>query len=131
MKKVKMNMLNSKEKEQYINLCNTHLNDKKTYTLFNNTNKDDIINFTYNNLINILKANNIYFNDTNNNENNITKLSKSLLYNKYNNNTKLCTFYIIPKVHKGINPLTSRPIASNINAPTYYTSLFLNNILAQ
>lgn len=43
---------------------------------------------------------------------------------------RIATFYCLPKIHKGVNPLKGRPIVSGIDNLTQNCSLYIDKILA-
>jgi hypothetical protein len=108
---------------EYIKLCNIILNDEDTYEIINT--------FDFNikaviDLENILKKHDKYYALD---KKNLSYLTKSLLqlYYKDDKTINVSKFYGLPKMHK--NKLALRPIISNKNSITFYTSKYLHNVL--
>ena len=114
----------------YIVMCNNILNDTSTYKLLSD-NPKTLISRSYAMLRLILNNNDVLYNNKRNKEGNrfqLSKLAKSLLQLQFDSKLQLCgRFYCIPKIHK--TPIAGRPIVPSINTCTYYTSIYLHNLL--
>lgn len=110
------------DKNTYEQLCYLHLNDTSKYKLIHISNYN--VDIIYNTLRLILhKHNMLYMRNTKR----YTKLARSLLQLEGSTSLRLGVYYILPKVHKP--NVSSRPIVSSISTVTYYTSIYLHNVL--
>lgn len=115
------------KKERYNDLCMNILSDTNTY---NST--PDLIKKkeTFPKLRKILNGHDKLWSRKrkfDREQNQLSYLAKSLLQLENNPQCRPARFYILPKMHKV--PTTGRPIASCLNTPSYYTSVYLHNIL--
>ncbi len=97
--------------------------DTKTIT------ENDIHNIAFNQLANILDSTGHLYNskrDSNNNQQ-LSKLAKSLFQLLGKKALKLSSFYAVPKMHK--SPVVGRPIVASINSTTYHASKYIHNKL--
>jgi hypothetical protein len=101
-------------KDTYLNMANKdHLNDTTTYKQLNTNPLQTTINVITSMINNELK------------HKRISKTTASKMYPP--KNSKLGTFYILPKLHK--TKLQSRPIIASINHPTSRISKYIDTIL--
>jgi len=118
-------------KIMYESMCYVHLNDTTTYAKVSNYDTERI----YKRLQDILHRHGVLYKSNNKrsiNGENIkcfTPLARSLLQLQGKDTLRLAVFYVLPKLHKAINPIPSRPIVSNINSITYHASKYLHNLL--
>lgn len=103
----------------YNDLCMQHLTDSSIYT--------PVTNFSIPRIFGLLrlilhKFQHLYTYYPPN----LSYLARSLL--QLEKRAKPCQFYVLPKVHKGLDKLSGRPIASSIGTATYHTSKYLHNV---
>lgn len=104
----------------YIEQCLLILRNSEHYTCINNPPKD-LISILYDGLVYIIDLHSEFCLKN-------PDHPKFILQNFSNPRLKLCTFYGMPKIHKGPNILL-RPICSNINYPIYHGSKYVHNML--
>ena len=109
----------------YRSMCLEHLNDKTTYTLINNPQQEYSI--AWSSLQSILIQENRYYKD--HHQEKLSYLAHSLCQLRYSSKLRPAQFYCLPKIHKNATPIPGRPIASAPSTITYYTSIYINNIL--
>lgn len=107
----------------YTELCLKHLNDSATYERlpsFSTSRSYAILRL-------ILSNNSLLFESDpyDKNYKQLSTLAKSLL--QLEKTAKPCSFYVLPKVHKGLDNLSGRPIASSLHTLTYHASKYLHN----
>ena len=110
------------DKDHYVKLCLSHLNETTQYKKLPSYSP----NKTFNDLKQLLMALN-EFNERNSSK--MTKLASSLLQLMNKRELRVSPFYILPKLHK--QPISSRPIVSAPSTATYHASVYLNNIFRQ
>ena len=111
-------------RSDYKDMCLVHLNDSTTYKPI-----EDKYYYkqSWAKLQLILNQFNVCY--TNKERTTLTYLARSLFQLRLSEKLRPATFYCLPKVHKNQTPIPGRPIASAPSTITYYTSIYLNNIL--
>ena len=109
----------------YKNMCLVHLTDTTTYRIVNNPEFE--YQKAWTDLKTILVKDNRYFKDPINDS--LSYFAKSLFQLQFSTSLRPAPFYCLPKIHKNVLPIPGRPIASAPSTITYYTSLYINNIL--
>ncbi|KAM4038358.1 uncharacterized protein ACNLHF_016669 [Anomaloglossus baeobatrachus] len=102
------------DRETYVQMCAQLLRDQRAYERLKE-NPTPTYSLQLKRILDIAQQDNL-----------ISTSEYEFLFPRY---PKLATFYAVPKIHKGTNPIKGRPIVSGIDSLTQNCSMYIDQIL--